>query len=322
MADIQTHIDSFMLYLVAERGLSPNTASAYHIDLEQFAMVALQRGARNAEDLMESHVLAYIAQLQERKAAENTIARKMGAIHTFSKYLVIDGIRKDDFMAGIEGRKRPKRLPRAISVAKVRRLLNQPDPSDPRSLRDKALCELLYASGLRVGELTRLSIDDLDLEGETVRCYGKGRKERMVPVGKVACDYLALYLEQRKAIANGPTADTDKKGKRQRRDPHAPPTPEEARSSFLFPSRRGTMMDRSEVLKIVVSYAEKAQIEDHVTPHVLRHSFATHLLAHGADLRTIQELLGHTKITTTEIYTHVSDERLKDIYRKSHPRAR
>src|SRR5579871_6516223 len=200
MADLQTHIESFLLYLVAERGLSPNTASAYHIDLEQFAMVAMQRGARSAEDLLEAHVLAYIAQLKEKGAAENSIARKMGAVHSFAKYLVIDNARKDDFMAGIEGRKRPKRLPRAISVTKVKQLLSQPNPADPRSLRDKALCELLYATGLRVGELVRLTIDDLDLEGATVRCYGKGRKERIVPVGKIACDYLALYLEQRKAM--------------------------------------------------------------------------------------------------------------------------
>lgn len=328
MALLETHIENFLDYLIAERGLSPNTAQAYRIDLEQFTLVALQRGARNAEDLLESHALAWIAQMLEKGAAENSIARKMGALHHFAKYLVIENVRKDDFMAGIQGRKRPKSLPRTLSLAKVKQLLNQPDPSDPRSLRDKALCELLYATGLRVSELAQLTVDDLDLEGGNVRCYGKGRKERMVPVGKVACDYMALYLAQRKAIAEaapaqatGPRA-VETRSKRRLRGAADTLTAEEARSPFLFPNRQGGLIARQEIRRIVKTYAQKAQLEERITPHVLRHSFATHLLAHGADLRTIQELLGHAKITTTEIYTQVTNERLKDVYRKNHPRAR
>jgi integrase/recombinase XerD len=284
------------------------------------------RGARQVEDFIETHVLAWIAQLMEQGAAESSIARKLGALHTFAKYLVIEGVRKDDFMAGIPGRKRPKRLPRTLSVTKVKRLLNQPDPSDPRSLRDKAVCELLYATGLRVSELCALAIDDLDLEGHTVRCFGKGRKERIVPVGQVACDYVALYLQQRKRIvqAGGQTtgAITRKVAGKRLRTRERGPTPEEAASPFLFPNRRGGIITRAEIRRIVRSTAEKADLQERVSPHVLRHSFATHLLAHGADLRTIQEMLGHSQITTTEIYTQVSNERLKDVYRKSHPRAR
>jgi integrase/recombinase XerD len=330
MNDIQTHLERFQTYLLAERGLSPNTVKGYRTDIEQFVMVALQRGARQAEDFIETHVLAWIAQLMEQKAAENSIARKMGALHTFAKYLVIEGVRKDDFMAGIPGRKRPKRLPRTLSMVKVKRLLNQPDPADPRSLRDKAVCELLYATGLRVSELCGLTIDDLDLEAHTVRCYGKGRKERMVPVGKVACDYVALYLEQRKQIAKktGPVVLPAKPrrgrppGKVPRpHDPARGPSAEEAQSPFLFPARRGGRITRAEIRKIVKENAEKAQIEERVSPHVLRHSFASHLLAHGADLRTIQEMLGHSQISTTEVYTQVTNDRLKDIYKKSHPRA-
>jgi integrase/recombinase XerD len=323
MSELQTHIDRFLVYVDAERGMSPNTVMAYKTDMEQFALTALQRGVREAEDLLESHVLAYIAQLQERGISENSIARKVGTVHTFAKYLVIEGVRKDDFMAGMEGRKRTRRLPHTLSVAKVKRLLNQPDPANPRSLRDKAVCEMLYATGLRVSELTGLTIDDLDLEAMTVRCFGKGRKERIVPVGKVACDYVALYLEQRKLIvarsADQPPAPAKRPSRKAARE--MAPSVEEARSPFLFPALEGGRILRDEIRRIVRAYAEQAELDENVTPHVLRHSFASHLLARGADLRTIQELLGHSAITTTEIYTHVTNDRLKDIYRKSHPRA-
>lgn len=325
MSELQTHIDRFLIYVDAERGMSPNTVMAYKTDMEQFALTALQRGVREAEELLESHVLAYIAQLQERGISENSIARKVGTVHTFAKYLVVEGVRKDDFMAGMEGRKRTRRLPHTLSVAKVKRLLSQPDPSNPRSLRDKAVCEMLYATGLRVSELTGLTIDDLDLTGMTVRCFGKGRKERIVPVGKVACDYVALYLEQRRlivaqSVSKPEGADPGKRPSRKAAQ-EMPPTAEEARSPFLFPGVDGGRIARTEIRRIVKSYAEQAELDENVTPHVLRHSFASHLLAHGADLRTIQELLGHSAITTTEIYTHVTNDRLKDIYRKSHPRA-
>jgi integrase/recombinase XerD len=330
MGNLPQHIEAFFLYLTAERGLSPNTAASYRYDLEQFLMIALQRGARDAEDLLESHVLAWIAQLEVSGLSVSTVGRKLGALHSFAKYLVIDEVRKDDFMAGIEGRKRPRPLPRTLSVAKVKRLLSQPDPADPRSLRDKALCELLYATGLRVSELAALRIDDLDREGGSLRCYGKGGKERIVPVGRVACDYAGLYLEQRRlfvgaALAGAitlPTPGASGRGRGRRKAASTLPTLEEARSPFLFPNRHGGAISRDDIRAIVKRYAEMAEIEERVSPHVLRHSFATHLLAHGADLRTIQELLGHAQISTTEIYTHVSNERLKDIYRKAHPRAR
>lgn len=324
MGVLATHMEQFLNYLVQERGLSPNTALSYKCDLDQFHMIALQRGARNAEDLIEAHVLAWIGELEARGAAEATIARKLTALHSFAKFLLVDEVRKDDFMSSIEGRKRARRLPRTLSVNKVKRLLSQPDPADPRSLRDKALCELLYASGLRVSELASLTIDDLDLDAHNVRCFGKGRKERMVPVGKVACDYLALYLEQRRLMRSGnyipaPKPTEPKKRGRKRADTM---TAEEARSPFLFAGPDGGKMSRAEICRIVKQYAEAAQLEEHVTPHVLRHSFASHLLAHGADLRTIQEMLGHAQITSTEIYTHVTNQHLKDVYKKAHPRAK
>ena len=200
MSEIQTHVDSFLDYAATERGLSPNTVAAYRIDLNHFMMIALQRGARTAEDLAESHALAYIAHMTERGLADNSIARRTGAVHSFSKYLVIDGVRKDDFMAGVDGRKRAKRLPRPLSESKMVKLLNQPDPANERALRDRAMFELLYATGLRVSELTHLGIKDVDIQGGNLKCYGKGRKERMVPAGKVALGYVSLYLAQRRGV--------------------------------------------------------------------------------------------------------------------------
>lgn len=326
MADLQTQIDGFLQYISAERGLAENTSQSYRIDLEQFHLIALQRGARQAEDILDSHVYAFIAHLKERNLSESSIIRKTTALHSFAKYLVIEGIRKDDFMDDIPGRKRPKRLPRALSVAKVKQMLSQPDPSDPRSLRNKSICELLYASGIRVSELTALTIDDLDLEKGTLRCFGKGRKERYVPVGKVACDYISLYLAQRKSFYSTNIFSTQNNRnitlKAKQNCTKNELSAAEAESSYLFPGRRGGRMDRGAAIKIVKTFARVAMLEENVTPHVLRHSFATHLLSNGADLRTIQELLGHTSITTTEVYTHVSNQRLKDIYKKAHPRAK
>lgn len=326
MADLQTHLEGFLLYLTAERGHSPHTAVNYRCDLEQFFLVAMQRGARDGEDLIEPHVLAFVAHCKGRALSESSIARKLGAIHSFAKYLVVDGVRKDDFASGIEGRKRPRRLPRALSISKVKQMLNQADPNEPRSLRDKALCELLYATGIRVSELTALTLDDLDLDGGLLHCFGKGRKERVVPIGKVAIEFVGLYLEQRNALLKSAGKDTrtavGAPPVRKRRSNSAPQTLEEARSPLLFPDWNGERMDRGKASKIVKAYAERAQLEEKVTPHVLRHSFATHLLARGADLRTIQELLGHAQISATEIYTHVTNDRLKDVYRKSHPRAK
>ena len=321
MSNFTTQLEQFEAYLITERGLAENTTSGYVMDVKQFVLFAMQRGARKGEDLIESHVMAWIAQLDAKGLASGSVSRKITSLHSFAKYLVIDEIRKDDFMGGIEGRRRTTKLPRVLTVAKMKRLLNQPDPSDPRSLRDKALCELLYASGLRVSEIAKLTVDDVDMEDHSLRCLGKGSKERVVPAGKVALDYVQLYLQQRKAIADGIVPVIATKGKRGRGKANTV-TVEEAKSSYLFPDSKGAAIRREEIARIVKQYAGDAQLEERVTPHTLRHSFATHLLAGGADLRVVQELLGHASIITTEIYTHVSNERLKDVYRKSHPRAK
>ena len=321
MSNFATQLEQFEAYLKTERGLAENTTLGYVTDVKQFALFAMQRGARKGEDLIESHVMAWIAQLDAKGLSSGSVSRKITSLHSFAKYLVIDEIRKDDFMGSIEGRRRTSRLPRVLTVAKMKRLLNQPDPSDPRSLRDKALCELLYASGLRVSEIAKLTVDDIDMEDHSLRCFGKGSKERVVPAGKIALEYVQLYLQQRKAIADGIVPVIATKGKRGRGRANTV-TVEEAKSSYLFPDSKGAAIRREEIARIVKQYAGDAQLDERVTPHTLRHSFATHLLAGGADLRVVQELLGHASIATTELYTHVSNERLKDIYRKSHPRAK
>ncbi len=321
MSNFTTQIEHFEAYLRTERGLAENTILGYVTDVKQFVLFAMQSGARKGEDLIEARVMAWIASLDARGLSSGSVSRKITSLHAFAKYLVIDDIRKDDFMGGIEGRRRTARLPRVLTVAKVNRLLNQPDPSDPRSLRDKALCEMLYATGLRVSEMAKLTVDDVDMDDHSLRCFGKGGKERVVPAGKVALEYLALYLQQRRAIADGIVPVVATKGKRGRGNSNQV-TLEEAKSSYLFPNSRGAAIRREEIARIVGEYAADAQLEERVTPHTLRHSFATHLLARGADLRVVQELLGHASIATTEIYTHVTNERLKDVYRKAHPRAR
>ncbi len=325
MADIQTHIDSFLAYARTERGLSSHTLAAYQTDLAQFMTTAMQRGARDVQELTGSHVLAFISVMRERGLADNSIARRTGAVHSFAKYLVIDDVRKDDFMAGIEGRKRAKRLPRPLAQNKMFALLAEPNPNEPRELRDRAMFELLYASGLRVSELTGLSIIDIDLDAGSLKCFGKGKKERIVPVGKVACEYIGLYLQQRRELvrkAKGIDGCTSLTMANNKKIIDKNLTFEEATSQLLFPNRKGGVMDRSEVRLLLKKYAARVGITEKVSPHVLRHSFATHLLAHGADLRVVQELLGHSQITTTEIYTQVTNERLKSVYRNNHPRAR
>ncbi len=319
MAEIQEHLESFLSYLQAERGVSPHTISAYRIDLEQFAMLALQRGARTAEELSETLAYSWIARLQNEKAADNTIARKVTALRSFAKYLVMDETRTDDFMYGIEGRKRPRNLPHTLSSSKVRRLLDSIGQNGPHGFRDKALCEMLYATGLRVSELTSLRIDDLDLKAASLKCFGKGRKERIVPVAASTCALIGMYLAQRAKFVQSILMIVP--GRKPRISKRVSLTLAEAGSKYLFPASNGDQMTRQQARLLLKSCAKNANLSDNISPHVLRHSFASHLLANGADLRVIQELLGHKKVTTTEIYTHVTNEQLRNVYKASHPRA-
>ena len=294
---IESVIPQFIDHLVAERGLSSNTASAYTRDLTQFANYFGQRKLSVAE-VSESDVLGFIAELQRVGQADASIARKMAAIRTFARFMVSESIIPEDFAEGLETRRSERKLPQPLSIPKVRRLLTATVPRGRQALRDRAMFEILYACGLRVSELTSLSIGDIDLERGFLRCTGKGNKERVVPVASSACTATAAYLSERVRH-------------REKLNP----------ASALFPGRFGGGISRQEVWRLAKRHAQRAGIAQRVTPHTLRHSFATHLLGRGADLRSIQEMLGHSRISTTQIYTHVDMKRLRQVYRTAHPRA-
>lgn len=295
--DLEAFIARYVDHLAVERGLSRNSILAYRRDLEQFAGFVAERGVGLC-DLREPHLLDFMAWLRKRGQADSSIARKVSAIRMFARFLLAEGALAADFTEALESRRAPQRLPEPLSIRKTHRLLHAPDVRRPRQIRDRAMLELLYATGLRVSELVSLKVDDVDLARGFVRCVGKGSRERIVPVGRTACVWVARYLADRA-----------------RRRTRA------GRSLYLFPGGRGTGLSRQRVWRLVKEYAARAEIPQRVTPHTFRHSFATHLLGRGADLRAIQEMLGHARLTTTQIYTHVDRERLKRIYRAAHPRA-
>jgi integrase/recombinase XerD len=293
---MQRHIEDFANHLTVERGLSANTVAAYRRDLEQFAYHAGRAGA-GLGDLHEDHVVGFMQRLKAEGQADSSIARKVSAVRMFARFLCAEGVVEKDFSEAIESRRAARRLPEPLTLPRVKKFLVAPGDRNPRQLRDRAMMELLYATGLRVSELTNLKVTDLDLERGFVRCTGKGNKERIVPVGAVARLWIARYLAER----------SQRQG--------------EKSCPYLFTGGRGTGISRQRVWGMVKAYARRAGITQRVTPHTLRHSFATHLLGGGADLRAIQEMLGHARITTTQIYTHVDRERLKQIYKQAHPRA-
>lgn len=295
---IDQSIQAFLDYLTIEKGLSKNTVEAYGRDLAQFAQYARQRGLTQMQDLTEAVLIGFLDGLKEAAMSPNTIARKLSAIKVFAKFACRDGYLGKDFTANVEGVQSAKKLPRVLTVEETSMLLAQPDVRDPNGLRDKAMLEVLYATGLRVSELINLRLNDVNLQVGYVRCIGKGSKERIVPLGKAAVKYLTQYLSNSR-----------------------PGFARLGSSEYLFLTNRGKKMTRVGFWKIIKKYASRAGITQNITPHTLRHSFATHLLQGGADLRSIQEMLGHADIATTEIYTHVSRERLKQVYKQSHPRA-
>jgi integrase/recombinase XerD len=291
-------IQAFTDYLTVERGLSANTIAAYAHDLAQLAEHAHARGVTSAGDLAESVVISFLDGLRDAGMSPSSISRKISAIRTFCKFAYREGRIARDFTANIDGLHGAKKLPGVLTIEDVSSLLSQPDWREPIGSRDKAMLETLYATGLRVSELVNLRLSDVNTSVGFVRCFGKGSKERIVPIGKVAIDYLHQY-----------TANNRSKFARS------------GSSEYLFLTNRGKKMSRVGFWKIVKKYAARAGIVKSITPHTLRHSFATHLLQGGADLRCIQEMLGHADISTTQVYTHISSNKLKEIYREAHPRA-
>ena len=298
-------INSFLNYLTVEKGLSGNTVDAYRNDLYQLASF-VEEGA-NKQGLAPSWdsfgrqgMLSHLLNLQERSYAPTTRARKVAAARSFFKFLVAEGSIKDDPTQNMESLSVGRSLPKPISVSQVRILLEQPAKrSTPEAKRDVAMLQLLYASGMRVSELVSLNLEDIIDEGDYVRCFGKGHKERLIPIHKQASLAIEEYV-------------TEARPQLVRRD----------EEKALFLNRRGERLTRQGFWQILKGYAKAAGLEADITPHTLRHSFATHMLSGGADLRSVQELLGHANISTTQVYTHLTTEHIRRAYEKSHPRAK
>jgi integrase/recombinase XerD len=292
----------FLAYLELERGLSRNTLEAYRSDLLQFGqfLVTANTGALEADAaLLRGFITRLASGGPDRSAvAPATVQRKVACLRSFYRHLRREGLLDHDPAAQLHGPKRTQRLPHVLARAEVGRLLAQPTGTDPAALRDRALLELMYACGLRASEAVTLAVGDLDLDAGVLRARGKGSKERLVPVGRQAVRAARQYLARGRPRLVGQRPE-----------------------SRLFVNRRGGGLTRQGLYKIVQRHARSAGLDGRMSPHTLRHTFATHLLAGGCDLRSLQEMLGHADIATTQIYTHLSAERLRDVYHEAHPRA-
>jgi integrase/recombinase XerD len=288
----------FLAYLEFERGLSRNTLDAYRSDLLQYGRFLEERHV-GADAASSGDVADFLAELGEKSASPATIHRKAACLRSFYRHLRREGIRDSDPTASLSAPRRGRKLPQVLSRGEVDKLLTQPRGTEPAALRDRALLELMYACGLRASEAISLRVSDIDLEEGLLRARGKGSKERIVPVGQRALGAVRIYLRRGrpKLVSRKPS------------------------ESQLFVNFRGGPLTRQGLYKIVRRHAQSAGLADRMSPHTLRHTFATHLLAGGCDLRSVQEMLGHADVATTQLYTHLSSERLKDVYFKAHPRA-
>jgi integrase/recombinase XerD len=298
--EITAAISSFLTHVQVEKGLASNTLSAYRRDLAKFEDFAKKRklelGSVKRDDLVD-----FLASLYRQKLESKTVARHLVTLRNFFRHAQVQELISEDPTAHLESPKIRRSLPGYLRLEEVEKLLELPDQKTPLGLRDRAMLEVLYSTGLRVSELTSLRVTDLDMKVGCVRCIGKGDKERIVPVGRKALAIVERYLRDGRTALIVPGRS--------------------GAGSFLFVNRRGGRISRVGVWKIFSAYGRKAGLRVPLTPHMLRHSFATHLLERGADLRSVQLMLGHSDISTTQIYTHVVEERLKQIYKAHHPRA-
>ena len=289
------HEERFLSYLRVERGLAANTLSAYRNDLKKLSKFAGVRG-KNLLSLQPADLATFVKELHGAGLGPKSVARALVAVRGFYKFLIQDGHLRLDPSADLEAPRAWQSLPRFLASFEVERLLSCPDVSTETGLRDKAMLEVLYATGLRVSELVGLTPANLNLDLGFLRVRGKGGKERVVPIGRAAVEWTRKYVAVRSRV---------ERTKSER---------------ALFLTEKLHSLTRQDFWRIIVSYGERAGI-GHITPHLLRHSFATHLLENGADLRSVQMMLGHSDISTTQIYTHITNERLREIYKKFHPRA-
>jgi len=296
-------VAEYLGHMSVERGASPHTVSAYRHDLSEYAdFLDKQRGVSNLPDASRDDVTAYVSSLRERGFAPSTVERRVAAVKGLHKFLVREGVTENHPTARLPLPKVPARLPDVLSIAQVDELLGQPFPDSPAGLRDRAMLELLYGCGLRASELTGLDVNDIELTEGYVRVFGKGRKERQVPVAGMAVHALDAYLKHGRGYLR-PKAST-----------------RHVDGSAVFLNARGGRISRQSVFTIVRMYGGRVGLDLH--PHSLRHSFATHMLEGGADLRALQEMLGHADISTTQVYTHVDRRHVREEYLTTHPRAR
>lgn len=298
--DIAATVTAFLTHVRVERGLSANTVAAYRRDLLKFEDFARKRKL-TLESIARDNLVEFLGSLYRQKLESRTVARHLVTLRNFFRFAQVQELITTDPSLNLESPKIRRSLPGYLRLEEIERLLVQPDDKTPLGLRDRAMLDVLYSTGLRVSELINLRVMDLDTAVGCVRCIGKGDKERIVPIGKKALALVERYLRDARPKLIG-------KGK-------------QALATTLFINRRGAPLSRVGVWKILSAYGRKAGLRSALTPHMLRHSFATHLLERGADLRSVQLMLGHSDISTTQIYTHVVEERLKQIYKAHHPRA-
>jgi len=297
---IDRYIDKFLNYLKVEKNMSPHTILNYSVDLKDFAKFLGEDA--DIEKVEYLTLRKFLADLKAKNYSKRTVARKLACLRSFFKFLYREGHIKTNSMLGVSTPKLDKKLPIFLDEGEVAKLLEAPDTSDVPGLRDKALLETIYSSGLRVSELVGLNMDNIDFIGGVLKVFGKGRKERLVPIGDRALKCIRSYLEKRPACRSGRGGGKlDKKA--------------------VFLNKSGTRLTDRSVRRVLEKYIHITSLRQDISPHTLRHSFATHLLNRGADLRSVQELLGHMNLSTTQIYTHVTSERLKAVYDKAHPRA-
>ena len=296
---MQRVFDKYISYLRVERNVSPYTVRNYTTDLMDFFRFLGEKGTASLNEVGRHDVRNYLSRLMERGIAKSSISRKLSAIRSFYRYLVSEGVLPENPLDGVSSPKLDKRLPSFLTVDETRRLLESLNLTTAKGKRDLAFLELLYASGLRVSELVQLDLPQVDLVGREIRVWGKGAKERVVLMGRPAAQALETYLSEGRAELLG-----------------------KKKSKALFLSRYGRRLTARRVQQLLDSYAARAGIGKKVHPHMLRHTFATHLLDGGADLRVVQELLGHARLSSTEIYTHVTHSRARKVYLSAHPMAR
>lgn len=294
---MEAEIHAFVSYLRVDKGLSQNTIESYRRDMVKFGLLVRERKLHVSE-ITRDDVVAFLASLYRKGLDSRSVARHLATLRHFFRFAVIEGLIGEDPAATIEAPKTMQSLPEFLSVDEVERLLQQPDLTNIVGIRDRAMIELMYSTGIRVSELCGIRTTDLKADPGCLRCIGKGNKERLVPVGRQAIEAVQRYLAESR--------------------------PELLRknvSPFLFVNQRGKPMNRIAFWSLLGAYGRKAGLRKSLKPHMLRHSFATHLLDRGADLRSVQMMLGHSDISTTQIYTHVVEERLKQVYKAHHPRA-